>query len=394
MKKIRTPIFFILVLFFCITNIFGEGVTNPKLIGKDCTSSKPSDYVDAKEINIEYAGRDNATYSRAKPGKIQAIVFHDPGDNNCNGIERLVVYGQQSNPRPECGGGSCGYHFYIGTNGRIIQAAPMTVRTNHMAGYNSTSIGITLVCAGPKTNLPEKQVENSVLLSEVLRVAYGFSQIAPHNKAPREGIYISSVARARTVSQNQKYIIKYSLGDGSSLYCKVDGLLPPCTGNCSTGSLPSKNYGNLGTPPPFSSPYTDGKGNFIGDSKEWDYPFMSRNQPEQAQPLQSLNASPLSRLLSPSPQAQVQPRIIAATTTERANINNFCTNTQMVNLKLKIEYYLGLYNKNYLQKYGAWDKFLKGSSQLGFSFDNFFARFYAKQVETNVIELQKCFPEQ
>ena len=380
---------------FCPVNISAEGVTNPRLLGTDCSPNKPTDFTDAKEIKIEYAGRDNATYSKSSPRPVQLIVFHDPGDNNCNNIEQLVAYGQKANGRPECGGGSCGYHFYVGTNGRIIQGAPMNVRTNHKSGQNSYSLGISLICAGPKTNLPQAQVENSVALSEALRVAYGFNAMIPHNKAPNEGIYITNVARSKTVNNSQKFLINYSLANGQNMYCKIQGKIPDCnTVQCSNDPIEGKSFSGYSPYNNFSSPYTDGQGNYIGDSASWSYPLMNQQPPQQPQ----IRPNPLPNLIRPISNPQPTPPPIVNTqqpnTTTLSDLNQDpeCTSIKIINNKAKMNYYLGLYNKNYLQKFGEWSLFLQKEPQtnITFSFDNFFANFFAKQIRSYAEAIDKC----
>lgn len=392
---IRYP--FIFLLFCCfITNLHAEGISNPRLLGSDCTDSKPSGFEDAKEVKIEYAGRDNAVYSNAAAARIQEIVFHDPGDNNCNNMEGLVALGQRVNERGVCGGSSCGYHFYVGVDGRIVQGAPMNRRTNHMPGHNSQGIGISLICAGPKTNLPGPQVQATIGLSEALRVGYNFNQAIPHNSAPNEGIYITSVVRSTPIS-GRKFLVHYILGGGKELFCKIEGEIPQCTSNCDNSNIQGKNFANSTIPVNFSSPYTNGNGAFIGDSSNWGYPLMTpqQNPAQTNNPLSNLLRQLLSPTISQPPVLPTPQPITATSGDTTATIKDpTCSFEQTQNAKVKYLYYSNLYNKNYLNKFGPLDEFLNKKQSTSFSFDNFFSNIFAKQAMSYKRTLDNCTPTQ
>lgn len=259
-------------------NIALAQTTNPRLLGNDCTPTPPANISEYEEIKITYAGRDDLVYSKARPQKISMLVFHDPGSNSCD-ILSMVKYGMTIDySRKECKGGRCGYTFYVGTDGAIVQAAPLTVRTNHFAGHNSYSLGMTLMCAGGKSRLPDAQVKSSINLANALKSGYGFNNTRPHNKGPREGVLIDGISKGNTTS-DRKYIINYTLSTGQ-LYCKVEGMIPPCTNNCDNSNISGKDLGDVRVPSHnFSSPYVNEKGDYVGDSAEWGYPVRDLSRP-------------------------------------------------------------------------------------------------------------------
>jgi hypothetical protein len=245
------------------------------------------------------------------------------------------------------------------------------------------------MCAGGKRSLPQAQIDSSIKLSQAIRAAYGFNSMLPHgifpNRKNAEGILITNMARQNSPTQNQKFLIEYSF-KGKTLFCKVDGVIPPCTTSCDNTPLPSHSIGNLGPSGPFSSPYTDGRGNFTGDAADWGYPLRPSQQ-QPTNPLSNLMNQLLPKPLSPQPQPSPQS---TPQTTNQNNTSPDCSDLNITNYKTKKEYYLNLYNKSYFETYGSWDRFLEKSSQTSFSFDNFFASFYAKQVKTFSDNLQKC----
>jgi hypothetical protein len=295
-------LFFLFVVYFGSFNFsFSVGITNPRLLGSDCSTEKPTDFSDASEIKIVYAGRDDLPYGGRRTSAIQSIVWHDPGNNNCN-IGPVLAYGHTRGNHEGCMGIQCGYTFYIGANGEIVQGAPMNIKTNHYRQNNVSTIGLTLMCAGARTNLPESQVRNSILLSEALRVAYGFSMMIPHNKGPREGVFITHLASASRINQSGKFLIEYTFNGNQKLYCKISGQLQACSSNCDNSNLPGisipRSYGpDLN----FSSPYVSQNGSFLGDSSDWGYPLMTTQAynpqkvglPEAAYPSNTNSNSPV-----------------------------------------------------------------------------------------------------
>ncbi len=124
-------------------------------------------------LGIQYAGDDSAPYGvsatrNAKP--FDSIIYHHAeGD-----IDNLVAYGKRVD---SARGGSFGYHYYIGKDGKIIQGAPLDKRTNHIkpnAKYgtsNASALGITLVDAvGGAT---DAQMQSAQQLGARLRDQFG-----------------------------------------------------------------------------------------------------------------------------------------------------------------------------------------------------------------------------
>ena len=124
-------------------------------------------------LDIQYAGDDSAPYGvsatrNAKP--FDSIIYHHAeGD-----INNLVDYGKRVDGAR---GGSFGYHYYIGKDGKIIQGAPLDKRTNHIkpnakfGTSNASALGITLVDAvGGAT---EAQMQSAQQLGAKLRDQFG-----------------------------------------------------------------------------------------------------------------------------------------------------------------------------------------------------------------------------
>ena len=120
--------------------------------------AQPRDILFIEDREVVYWGRPDATYSRyATRSKMRpaAIVVHF---NLPRTTTSLIRYGHSSDPTR--GNASYGYHFYIDRDGKILQGAPLSRRTNHVkfrtnpkrrpaARYvwSGNSIGISLVGA-------------------------------------------------------------------------------------------------------------------------------------------------------------------------------------------------------------------------------------------------------
>ncbi|MEL6423483.1 MAG: peptidoglycan recognition family protein [Pseudomonadota bacterium] len=105
---------------------------------------------------IVYYAKPDARYSRyATRGakKPRAIVVHF---TSAKTVAALVRYGHLRDFSR--GGASFGYHFYIGRDGRIVQGAPLSKRTNHIKSprrrertatarhlWSGNTIGVSLV---------------------------------------------------------------------------------------------------------------------------------------------------------------------------------------------------------------------------------------------------------
>ncbi|MFG1418298.1 N-acetylmuramoyl-L-alanine amidase [Xanthobacter sp. V0B-10] len=134
----------------------------------------------ADGIQLRYAGIPGAPYGRtasanAKP--FRGIVLHYTGSNST--VDEAVAYGLKDDPER---GGAFGYHFYIGRDGEVVQAAPMEKRTNHVKDPSSTqrvrgdlsnadAIGISLV--GDGEHPTPAQIESARKLGQSLMTTYG-----------------------------------------------------------------------------------------------------------------------------------------------------------------------------------------------------------------------------
>lgn len=119
-------------------------------------------------LSIEYRGSDACPYGRsatANKREFEALVIHHTGNHKTT--DWFVQYQIAGDPAR---GGHFGYHFYIAPDGRIIQGAPLTKRTNHIkpSGHamrktfgrhanNSRAIGVTCAEAGKPNFQPTQQ---------------------------------------------------------------------------------------------------------------------------------------------------------------------------------------------------------------------------------------------
>jgi len=132
---------------------------------------------ETSEVNIIYAANPSAPYGinatkQAQP--FQYILLHHTGGNVS--LESAVRYGQTVD---KVRGGSFGYHFYIGPNGRIAQGAPLSRRTNHVKSrafrrgplglQNFNAIGVSVVSSGSYTGA---QVESLTKIVRALQKTY------------------------------------------------------------------------------------------------------------------------------------------------------------------------------------------------------------------------------
>lgn len=113
-------------------------------------SAPASDVLRVPGRRVYYWGRPDVEYGiDATAGKrpFSSIVIHCPIGTD---IIRTVRYQHNGDSRR---GGHFGYHVYVGSQGEIVQGAPLSVRTNHVKADmipgvdNESSIGITAVGA-------------------------------------------------------------------------------------------------------------------------------------------------------------------------------------------------------------------------------------------------------
>lgn len=147
-------------------------------------------------LEIEYQGSDTCPYgqsatSRKKPFRA-VVVHHTDPRFDVDWYVRYQIEGDRQR------GGHFGYHFYIGYDGRIIQGAPLTKRTNHIkpvgqperrafgkSADNTNAIGITCSGAGKPSFKPtQMQLASLYPLTRALCQVYGikFSEIYGHGE--------------------------------------------------------------------------------------------------------------------------------------------------------------------------------------------------------------------
>jgi hypothetical protein len=125
--------------------------------------AKSTDQLEVKGLQVAYWGKPDAPYGDrvTRAAKTPAaIIVHFTDETPA---ATLVAYGHR--PDPARGGSSFGYHFYIDAAGRVLQGAPLSVRTNHIkraqaperTGFaldldGANTIGISLIgaCRSPR----------------------------------------------------------------------------------------------------------------------------------------------------------------------------------------------------------------------------------------------------
>lgn len=195
---------------------------------KDWRRAAPShDVLTIPGIDIKYWGNPSARYSVSGTRSAQtpkALVIHF---NYPKPLLDLVKYGHKRDPRR--GNNSFGYHFYIGRNGKIVQGAPLSRRTNHIKStrhrertatarhlWSGNTIGISLVGACNPLRAPkwgkwhdcaretpsEKQLEAGLIVIRALQTKYGIACDAVYGHGELqtdrkifEGRQLSQVAR-------------------------------------------------------------------------------------------------------------------------------------------------------------------------------------------------------
>lgn len=364
---------------------FFNSVFAQELLGTNCGQVTAATTED-NTINIIYRGKNNVPYGRdasSNPQHFNLIVFHYPY-TSCQPEASVNSGLNYSDER----GGYFGYHFYIAQNGDIYQGAPMNKRTNHVfqpesrgiINYdNNSSVGITLVCGenGP----PQSQVDAAVKLGHALQVAYNIpsNRIFGHgeiqnNRETREGSPAQQMTRSKSPTSG-KFTINYTLENGQKTSCSIDGPVPAgCTGNMCNVSIPAASTG-VG-----SSPKLNDSNDFSPGQK--DLPYQGNHPPQNSSLPQNglpVNAAPTTNQSNP-----------ASPTTA---INAKCSDTELVNLKLKINYYAGIYSKKYRSKYGNWADLLN-KNNYSFSFEYFFAKYIAREISVNINALNICLQKQ
>lgn len=147
-------------------------------------------------LDIEYRGSDRCPYGRSATRRKQniaaIIVHHTSPRHTTDWYVQYQIDGDASR------GGHFGYHFYIAPDGRIIQGAPLTKRTNHVKpshrsqrrdfgrhANNRNAIGITCSGAGKPVFQPtSEQLESLRALTWALCQEFSieFSKIYGHGE--------------------------------------------------------------------------------------------------------------------------------------------------------------------------------------------------------------------
>jgi hypothetical protein len=157
-------------------NLYGGGGGAPR-------AAANADVFAAPGLNINYAGDPKLSYGRtatanAKP--FDSLVVHHTATPDLDSALSVLRKGD-----PKRGGQSFGYHFYIDKDGSITQGAPLSARTNHVAGStgfnNASALGISLVGSGETTPAQEAA---AAALGQRLAMTYGINptRIAAHGE--------------------------------------------------------------------------------------------------------------------------------------------------------------------------------------------------------------------
>ena len=187
-------------------------------------AAKPGDILTVPGHRLSYWGDPRAPYgprvTRTRR-KFAGIVVHFPVSGR---LMPSVLYGHTRDKSR--GGGSFGYHFYVGQRGEIVQGAPLSRRTNHVrdvgsskrrpgiaSGHDSRDlIGVTTIGAchrgtGPMCEtevISPEQREATLAVIRALQAKYNLpcDAIWGHgemqtNRLPFEGRTIATEVRAR-----------------------------------------------------------------------------------------------------------------------------------------------------------------------------------------------------
>ena len=139
-------------------------------------------------------------------------MHHTAADHDIDWYVQYQIDGDPERDPP----GHYGYHFYIAPNGRIVQGAPLTKRTNHVspaasvryefgrAAQNTNAIGVCCVGAwnGGGFNPTKKQTSEATTLIFALADVYSipFNNVFGHgelqsNRHREEGTSIARTVR-------------------------------------------------------------------------------------------------------------------------------------------------------------------------------------------------------
>jgi N-acetyl-anhydromuramyl-L-alanine amidase AmpD len=168
-------------------------------------------------LNIEYKGKDSSPYgidaTKAKQKFIGLIIHHTGDDHDTDWYVDYQIKGDKVRK------GHFGYHFFISPEGRVVQGAPLTKRTNQISPessvrlkfrkefQNTNTIGISCVGAGktkPDRSEPTEKQKTAVyqmvfalcdLYSIPFDAVVGHGEIQS-NRMAVEGLELAKTIRA------------------------------------------------------------------------------------------------------------------------------------------------------------------------------------------------------
>ncbi len=139
-------------------------------------------------LSIEYRGVDNCPYGKSatadKEDLSGIVIHHTAPDHDADWYIQYQIDGDPVR------GGHFGYHFYIAQDGKIVQGAPLTKRTNHVKPSsasqrrtfrrelnNKNALGISCVGAGKRRFSPTTEQTVAVFaltqaLCDALEISY------------------------------------------------------------------------------------------------------------------------------------------------------------------------------------------------------------------------------
>lgn len=198
------PLFFALAAFYALSVYYAPKAVEPKPKVPPLAAAPthfedrahPGDILTVDGLPMFYWGDPAAHYgvrATEDAAEFEAVVIHYTADKP---ILELVAY--QHNGDPDRGG-SYGYHFYVDRYGRVVQGAPLSVRTNHIkpSGHkrrksvgahlsSANSVGVTIVggCKlppGPRSatmscqgeTMTQAQFEAAFITAVAVMAAYG-----------------------------------------------------------------------------------------------------------------------------------------------------------------------------------------------------------------------------
>lgn len=178
----------------------------------DVQAAVRGDMFNAPGLPIKYAAQPGQIFGQSATANAQpfsGVVAHHTGGPTLRGALDTAQRGD-----PFRGGLKAGYHFYIDTDGSVVQGAPMDARTNHVQPPNSpqrtarpdisnnNAIGVSFVGSG---NPNQAQLTAAVNLTRALQSNYGISpgNIVGHgeiqnSRQPTEGMPLVSAIRTPT----------------------------------------------------------------------------------------------------------------------------------------------------------------------------------------------------